>query len=111
MGTSCIRRQCQILASRPDLKVRFLRGNVQTRLRKLDEGEFDAIILAAAGLERLELHSRIAGYIEPEVCLPAGGQGAVGIESRVDEDRKSTRLNSSHVAISYAVFCLKKKII
>jgi len=96
VGTSSMRRQCQILAARPDLQVRFLRGNVQTRLRKLDEGEFDAIILAAAGLERLELHSRIAGYIEPEVCLPAGGQGAVGIESRVDDEPTLALLEPLH---------------
>lgn len=83
LGTSSLRRQCQLLALRPDLEVRFLRGNVQTRLQKLDNGEYDAIILAAAGLIRLELKPRIASYIEPEVCLPAGGQGAVGIECRL----------------------------
>lgn len=85
LGTSSLRRQCQLLALRPDLEVRFLRGNVQTRLQKLDNGEYDAIILAAAGLLRLELKSRIASYIEPETCLPAGGQGAVGIECRLDD--------------------------
>jgi hydroxymethylbilane synthase len=85
LGTSSLRRQCQLLALRPDLEVRFLRGNVQTRLQKLDSGEYDAIILAAAGLIRLELKERIASYIEPEVCLPAGGQGAVGIECRLND--------------------------
>ncbi len=83
LGTSSLRRQCQLLALRPDLEVRFLRGNVQTRLQKLDNGDYDAIILAAAGLIRLELDGRIASYIEPEVCLPAGGQGAVGVECRL----------------------------
>ncbi|TLM78005.1 hydroxymethylbilane synthase [Microbulbifer harenosus] len=84
VGTSSLRRQCQLLAVRPDLHVKFLRGNVNTRLAKLDAGDYDAIILAAAGLLRLEMRARIAAYIEPEVLLPAGGQGAVGIESRRD---------------------------
>ncbi|MBY6209938.1 hydroxymethylbilane synthase [Microbulbifer agarilyticus] len=84
VGTSSLRRQCQLLAVRPDLEVKFLRGNVNTRLAKLDAGEYDAIILAAAGLLRLEMRERIAAYIEPEVLLPAGGQGAVGIECRRD---------------------------
>ncbi|MFV8783944.1 hydroxymethylbilane synthase [Microbulbifer sp. SA54] len=84
VGTSSLRRQCQVLALRPDLEVKFLRGNVNTRLAKLDAGEYDAIILAAAGLLRLEMRERIAAFIEPEVLLPAGGQGAVGIESRRD---------------------------
>ena len=82
VGTSSLRRQSQILAARPDLQVKFLRGNVQTRLAKLDNAEYDGIILASAGLLRLELEERIRGYIEPEQCLPAGGQGAVGIECR-----------------------------
>lgn len=82
VGTSSLRRQCQLQNLRPDLVIRSLRGNVQTRLGKLDAGEFDAIILASAGLLRLEMESRIAQYLEPEVSLPAGGQGAVGIELR-----------------------------
>jgi len=82
VGTSSLRRQCQVLALRPDLEVKFLRGNVNTRLAKLDAGEYDAIILASAGLLRLEMRERIAAFIEPEVLLPAGGQGAVGIECR-----------------------------
>lgn len=85
VGTSSLRRQCQLLAARPDLEIKFLRGNVQTRLQKLDDGEYDAIILAAAGLIRLELNTRIRAYIEPEISLPAGGQGAVGIECRMDD--------------------------
>lgn len=83
VGTSSLRRQCQLLANRPDLQIKFLRGNVQTRLQKLDDGEYDAIILAAAGLIRLKLSSRIKSYLSPEQSLPAGGQGAVGIECRV----------------------------
>jgi len=87
VGTSSLRRQCQIKALRPDLDIRDLRGNVNTRLRKLDDGEYDAIILAAAGLIRLEMPERIREYIAPEVMLPANGQGAVGIECR-SEDQK-----------------------
>ncbi|MDP2559551.1 hydroxymethylbilane synthase [Psychrobium sp. 1_MG-2023] len=87
VGTSSLRRQCQLRASRPDLVVRDLRGNVGTRLGKLDNGEYDAIILAAAGLIRLELEQRIASFIEPEESLPAVGQGAVGIECRDDDER------------------------
>ena len=86
VGTSSLRRQCQIKALRPDLDIKDLRGNVNTRLKKLDEGQYDAIILAAAGLIRLEMPERIREYIEPEVMLPANGQGAVGIECRSDDE-------------------------
>ena len=85
VGTSSLRRQCQIRAMRPDLEIRDLRGNVNTRLAKLDSGQYDAIILAAAGLIRLEMGERIRDFIEPEVSLPANGQGAVGIECRIDD--------------------------
>ena len=87
VGTSSLRRQCQLRAARPDLEIRDLRGNVGTRLGKLDDGQYDAIILAAAGLIRLKLESRIAEFIEPEQSLPAVGQGAVGIECRLDDSR------------------------
>ena len=83
VGTSSLRRQSQLLARRPDLEVRFLRGNVNTRLAKMDQGEYDAIILAAAGLLRLEMRDRIRAFIPPEQSLPSGGQGAVGIECRL----------------------------
>jgi len=86
VGTSSLRRQCQIKALRPDLDIRDLRGNVNTRLKKLDNGEYDAIILAAAGLIRLEMPERIQEFIEPEVMLPANGQGAVGIECRTNDE-------------------------
>ncbi|MDH5387776.1 MAG: hydroxymethylbilane synthase [Gammaproteobacteria bacterium] len=87
VGTCSLRRACQLLNKRPDLKIRDLRGNVNTRLAKLDAGEFDAIILACAGLIRLEMSERIRQRIPSELILPAVGQGAVGIESRVgDED-------------------------
>ncbi|WP_162472281.1 hydroxymethylbilane synthase [Metapseudomonas resinovorans] len=82
VGTSSLRRQAQLLARRPDLKIQFLRGNVNTRLAKLDAGEYDAIILAAAGLIRLGFEDRIRSSISVEDSLPAGGQGAVGIECR-----------------------------
>ncbi|UUO23667.1 hydroxymethylbilane synthase [Colwellia sp. M166] len=85
VGTSSLRRQCQIKAMRPDLDIRDLRGNVNTRLKKLDNGEYDAIILASAGLIRLEMPERIREYIAAEVMLPANGQGAVGIECRTDD--------------------------
>lgn len=82
VGTSSLRRQAQLLARRPDLQIRFLRGNVNTRLAKLDAGEYDAIILAAAGLIRLGFEDRITDTISVVDSLPAGGQGAVGIECR-----------------------------
>ena len=82
VGTSSLRRQAQLLARRPDLKIQFLRGNVNTRLAKLDAGEYDAIILAAAGLIRLGFEDRIRSSISAEDSLPAGGQDAVGIECR-----------------------------
>jgi len=85
VGTSSLRRQAQLLARRPDLKIHFLRGNVNTRLAKLDAGEYDAIILAAAGLIRLGFEDRIRASITVEHSLPAGGQGAVGIECRVGD--------------------------
>lgn len=87
VGTSSLRRQSQIQARFPHLKIESLRGNVQTRLRKLDEGQYAAIILAAAGLIRLGLGDRIRGFIAPEDSIPAVGQGALGIEinaSRID---------------------------
>ena len=85
LGTSSLRRQCQLAELRPDLKIRSLRGNVNTRLSKLDDGKFDAIILAAAGLKRLGFKRRITAVLEPEQSLPAIGQGAIGIECRTDD--------------------------
>jgi hydroxymethylbilane synthase len=86
VGTSSLRRQCQLAAHRPDLVIRSLRGNVGTRLSKLDNGDYDAIILATAGLIRLGLESRIRMALSPETSLPAVGQGAVGIECRLGDD-------------------------
>jgi hydroxymethylbilane synthase len=96
VGTSSLRRECQLRARRPDLQVRFLRGNVNTRLRKLDEGEYDAIILASAGLIRLGFADRIARQLAVEDSLPAGGQGAVGIELRREDDRVLELLQVLH---------------
>lgn len=87
VGTSSLRRRCQILAKRPDLNVIDLRGNVGTRLAKLDAGEYDAIILASAGLIRLGLQDRIKEVLEPKLSLPAVGQGALGLECRSDDER------------------------
>jgi hydroxymethylbilane synthase len=85
VGTSSLRRQCQLKHARPDLEIVTLRGNVDTRLRKLEEEQLDAIILAAAGLMRLGLENRITQYFEPEVSVPAVGQGIIGIECREDD--------------------------
>ena len=87
LGTSSLRRSCQVMQRRPDLRIGFLRGNVNTRLAKLDAGEFDAIILACAGLKRLGFDDRIGAAIDEDFLLPAGGQGAVGIEYREADSR------------------------
>jgi hydroxymethylbilane synthase len=92
VGTSSLRRVVQLLALRPDLLIEPLRGNLDTRLRKLDEGHYDAIILAAAGLKRLGLAARIASVLEPEQMLPAAGQGALAIEVRSDAATLRERL-------------------
>lgn len=92
VGTSSLRRQCQLKAYRPDLVVRTLRGNVNTRLAKLDAGEFDAIILATSGLLRLEFDERIRCRLYDPVCLPAVGQGALGLECRLDDKELRTLL-------------------
>ncbi|MDN6274914.1 hydroxymethylbilane synthase [Psychrobacter sp.] len=86
VGTSSLRRQCQIKAYRPDLQIKTLRGNVGTRLGKLDAGEYDAIILATSGLQRIELDERIRGELDIDACLPAVGQGALAIECREGDD-------------------------
>nr|ARD68209.1 Porphobilinogen deaminase [Pseudomonas oleovorans] len=96
VGTSSLRRQAQLLARRPDLKIQFLRGNVNTRLAKLDAGEYDAIILAAAGLIRLGFADRIRASISVDDSLPAGGQGAVGIECRTADSEVHALLAPLH---------------
>ncbi|MDF1762591.1 MAG: hydroxymethylbilane synthase, partial [Oleibacter sp.] len=94
VGTSSLRRQCQIQQQRPDIQIKSLRGNVQTRLGKLDVGEFDAIILAAAGLLRMEMDDRISSYMPAEQSLPAGGQGALGIEWRIANNERDRALQA-----------------
>jgi hydroxymethylbilane synthase len=98
VGTSSLRRQAQLLTRRPDLQIRFLRGNVNTRLAKLDAGEYDAIILAAAGLIRLGFEDRISSSISVDDSLPAGGQGAVGIECRTADSEIHQLLAPLHHA-------------
>lgn len=86
VGTSSLRRGAQILAARPDLEIKWIRGNVETRIRKLNEEDYDAIILAVSGLKRVGLsESLITEYLDPEICVPAVGQGALAIESRADD--------------------------
>jgi len=87
VGTSSLRRQAQLLTIRPDIKVQTLRGNVNTRLRKLDEGLYDAIIVASVGLDRLNMSDRIRQRFSPDVMLPGAGQGAIGIECRGDDEK------------------------
>ncbi|MBF0295447.1 MAG: hydroxymethylbilane synthase [Magnetococcales bacterium] len=91
VGSSSLRRQSQLWHLRPDLEILSLRGNVNTRIGKLEAGEFDAIVLAAAGVKRLGMTERLVKYFDPEVMIPANGQGAVGIESRL-EDQETNRL-------------------
>ena len=93
VGTGSLRRQAQLLHARPDLELRDIRGNVETRLRKMDEGEYDAIVLAEAGLKRLELADRITELLPLENVLPAVGQGALGIESRAEDTKTIKQLD------------------
>ena len=113
IGTSSLRRICQILSKRPDLKIIQLRGNVDTRIRKLDEGEFDAIILAAAGVKRLGKAERITQIIPQDISLSSVGQGAVGIECRKDDEFTNSLVRAlDHAGTSICVraerACLKK---
>ncbi len=85
VGTASLRRQLQVQAARPDCRIRLLRGNINTRLAKLEAGEYDAILLAASGLKRMGFEDRISRILEPEDMLPAVGQGALGIECRLDD--------------------------
>ena len=98
VGTSSLRRQCQIRKYRPDLVIKDLRGNVNTRLAKLDAGDYDAIILACAGLIRLEMESRIRMSLPADISLPAVGQGAVGIECRNDDEELISLLQAKIMA-------------
>lgn len=86
VGTSSLRRQSQLRHLRPDLDVRELRGNVDTRVRKVDSGEYEAIVLAKAGLDRLGMSSRITEVLSPDVCMPAVGQGAIAVQARIKDE-------------------------
>ena len=86
VGSSSLRRQCQLMAVRPDIKIEQLRGNLDTRIRKMEQGLYDAVILAAAGIRRMGWVDRIREYLDPGVCLPAIGQGAIGVECRRDDE-------------------------
>jgi hydroxymethylbilane synthase len=104
IGTSSLRRQSQVQARFPSLHIKELRGNVNTRLSKLDSGEYDAIILASAGLLRLQMEDRISSRLPSELSLPAGGQGAVGIECRTDDQTIQTLLAPlNHINTAYCV--------
>lgn len=96
VGTSSLRRQSQLLHRRPDLSVRSLRGNVQTRLKKLDEGQYDAVILAAAGLVRLGLAGRIRSYLSTDESIPAAGQGVMAVEIRKSDQELASLLSFLH---------------
>ena len=105
IGTCSLRRQCLIGHLYPQLKVKNIRGNVNTRLAKLDKGEFDALVLAAAGLQRLQLEHRVSQYLDEEVFVPAVGQGAIGVECRIDDERINAHLSElnhplTHVCVS-----------
>ena len=110
VGTSSLRRQCQLLAVRPDLVIEPLRGNVDTRLKKLDAGDYDAIILASAGLHRLGLELRITEYLSFELAVPAVGQGIVAIECRAEDERSRhlvaalNDVNAEHCALAERAF-------
>jgi hydroxymethylbilane synthase len=101
VGTSSPRRQAQLRHARPDLRLELLRGNVDTRLRRLDEGQLDAILLACAGLERLGIAHHVTQQLDLDLSLPAVGQGVIGIESRSDDERSRTALAALHHADSY----------
>jgi hydroxymethylbilane synthase len=109
VGTSSLRRQCQVKQVRPDLQILDLRGNVQTRLGKLDNNDFDAIILAAAGLKRLRLQHRITQLIPDTLSLPAGGQGAIGIETRIGSSTTGDNV-ISNIANDKAIIELLKPL-
>lgn len=110
VGTSSLRRQSQLLALRPDLVVQGLRGNIHTRLEKMDKGEYQAIILAAAGLERMGLQSRIRQQFAPDEMLPACGQGALGIECRTDDGEIQALLLPLHDSLTASCVYAERRV-
>ncbi|MFQ5734185.1 MAG: hydroxymethylbilane synthase [Planctomycetaceae bacterium] len=111
IGTGSLRRQSQLLHARPDLRIFNVRGNVETRLRKLDAGEFDALILAEAGLSRLELPDRISARLGPPLLFPAVGQGALGIECRTDDETTTGLLQRIEHAASRAAVTAERAML
>jgi hydroxymethylbilane synthase len=111
VGTGSLRRQAQLRYLRPDLQVEDVRGNVDTRLRKLDEGQFDAIVLAQAGLRRLGLAERISWVLPFEVMLPAVGQGALGIECRADDDKTLAAVQLLEDAVTRAAVTAERSLL
>lgn len=111
VGTSSPRRECQLRARRPDLRVELLRGNVDTRLRKLDEGIVDAAVLACAGLDRLGYGDRISERLSPDVMLPAVGQGALAIETRAHDERTRTIVSSLSDATAEATVAAERALL
>lgn len=111
IGTSSLRRQSQLLHARPDLRIEMLRGNLDTRLRKLKDGQFDAIVLAAAGLRRLAWAHEITEYLDPALCLPAIGQGALGIEGRCDDHFVRSVLNRLNDAATQTMVTAERALL
>ena len=111
VGTGSTRRQAQLLAARPDLKVQDIRGNVETRLQKLDDGDFDAIVLASAGLKRLGLGDRITEIISTDTMLPAVGQGALGLETRSCDDRTRELIKPIDHAVTHQAVLAERALL
>jgi len=111
VGTGSLRRQAQIRHARPDLDVRDLRGNVDTRLRKVEAGEYDAVMLAKAGLDRLGWAHRISETLSPEICMPAVGQGALGIECRASDEEISAALEKLNDAETRAAIIAERTLL
>jgi hydroxymethylbilane synthase len=111
VGTGSLRRQAQLRHVRPDLDVRDLRGNVDTRLRKVESGEYDAIVLAKAGLDRLGAAHRVSEILSTEVCLPAVGQGAIGVECRADDAESNEVLDKLNHAETRAAIVAERTLL
>jgi hydroxymethylbilane synthase len=111
IGTGSLRRRAQLLHLRPDLQMAEIRGNVDTRLRKLDADEFDAIVLAEAGLRRLNFLPRVSDFFDPLEMLPAPGQGALGIEIRTEDDQTRTAVNALHDAATFAAVIAERSLL
>lgn len=111
IGTSSLRRQAQLLAARPDLDVRSIRGNVDTRLRKVMSGEYDAAVMAGAGLSRLGLTEHIVEWLAPETMLPAPGQGALAVQCRADDPVVHTLLSAIHDSVAAATTTAERQLL